>query len=89
MRLHDESCSDSFSPMRQTPLSRLIEMKLGEPLRGYVIAARTVAGPLDRQAGWRAIATDLSERTGERVTWETLRSWFDDEREGAAEQVPA
>ena len=70
--------------MRQTSLSRLIEIELGEPLRDYVIAARTVAGPLDRQAGWRAIATDLTERTGLSVSRETLRSWFDDERDDAA-----
>ncbi len=75
--------------MRQTNLGQLIEMKLGEPLRDYIISARAVSGPLDRQVGWRSIAADITERTGVSVSWETMRSWFDDEREDAAEQVPA
>lgn len=71
--------------MRRTNLSELVELKLGEPLREYVVARRTVSSPLDRQAGWREIAKDLSTKTGVSVSWESLRSWFDDERES----VPA
>lgn len=69
--------------MRQTTLSALVEHKLGQSLRDYVVAARTPASPADRQTGWRDIASDLTTRTGVDVSWETLRSWFDDERETA------
>ena len=59
--------------MRQTPLSRLIEVTLALDLRAHVIA--------EREAGkdWRTIATDLSERSGHSVSHESVRSWFSDE----------
>lgn len=54
-----------------TPLYRLVEARLGRSLDDYVA---------ERRAGmsWRAMAADLTERTGETVTYETLRSWFAD-----------
>ena len=69
--------------MRQTPLSRLIEVTLGLDLRAHVIAERTEG------KDWRTIAADLSERSGHSVSHESVRSWFSDEadlvvREGAA-----
>lgn len=61
--------------MRQTPLSRLIEKTLGVNLREYVILLRSSG------KDWRSIAADLTERTGEPVSHETVRSWFADEAE--------
>jgi hypothetical protein len=54
-----------------TALYRLVEKSLGEPLVDYVAARRATTS-------WRAMAADLSERTGEKVTYETLRGWFAD-----------
>ena len=59
--------------MRQTPLSRLIELKLGRDLREHVVEARNAGHD------WRKIATDLTERTDVAVSNETVRAWFADE----------
>ncbi len=64
--------ADKLLPMTQpSPLYRLLEDRLGEPLAEHVAARR--AGET-----WRAIAADLSTRTGVTVSWETLRLWFAD-----------
>jgi hypothetical protein len=54
-----------------TPLYRLVEARLGIPLAEYVAERRATTS-------WRAMAADLTERTSENVTYETLRSWFAD-----------
>lgn len=56
-----------------TPLYRLVEARLGGEgaLDEYVAANRA-------SSSWRTMAADISERTGETVTYETLRSWFAD-----------
>lgn len=56
-----------------TPLYRLVEARLG----GEGSLARYVE---ERRAStsWRTMAADLTERTGESVTHETLRLWFAD-----------
>ena len=58
-----------LSAMRMTPLARLIETKLGQPLVEYVRASRSIG------QGWRAIATEIEQRTGVEVSHETLRFW--------------
>lgn len=59
--------------MRQTPLSRLIEVTTGLDLRRHVLD--------EREAGrdWRTIADDLSARAGHKVSHESVRQWFADE----------
>lgn len=56
-----------------TPLYRLVEARLGGEgaLDRYVAEHRATTS-------WRTMAADLSERTGEPVTYETLRGWFAD-----------
>ncbi len=55
-----------------TTLYRLVEAKLGGgTLVDYVVERRG-------SMSWRAMAADLSERTGEEVSYETLRNWFAD-----------
>ena len=54
-----------------TPLRRLIEMSLEGTLEDYVVEAR------NQDKTWSTIARDLSDRTGCRVSSETLRQWFD------------
>lgn len=54
-----------------TPLYRLVEAGLGGSLVEYVAERRATMS-------WRAMAADLTERTGENVTYETLRAWFAD-----------
>jgi hypothetical protein len=63
--------------MRQTPLAQLVELKLGRPLREYVVEARNSPDP--RARSWRNMAVALSAETGVAVTYETLRAWFSDE----------
>jgi hypothetical protein len=52
-----------------SPLYRLLEERLGEPLAEFVAAQRATRS-------WREIATDLGERTGIAVNAETLRLWL-------------
>lgn len=66
-------CQDRLLDVRQTPLSRLIEVTLALDLRAHVIAERTEG------KDWRTIAADLSERSGHSVSHESVRSWFSDE----------
>lgn len=54
-----------------TPLYRLVEAALGGSLADYVAERRA-------SMSWRTMAADLTERTGETVTHETLRNWFVD-----------
>lgn len=56
-----------------TPLFRLVEARLGGEgaLTRYVAENRATSS-------WRTMAADLTERTGETVTYETLRGWFAD-----------
>lgn len=65
--------------MRQTPLAQLTEIKLGRPLREYVVEARNSREI--RARSWRSIAAALSEATGLQVQAETVRAWFSDELE--------
>jgi hypothetical protein len=50
---------------------RLIEAKLGEPFEGFIAARRP-------STSWRAIAADITARTGVEVGGEILRRWFID-----------
>ncbi len=59
--------------MQSTPLSMLIDTRLGGGLRDYVIKAR------ERGADWRSIAAEISDLADRTVSHETLRSWFADE----------
>lgn len=59
--------------MRQTNLSRLIEMKLGRSLAVYVATARA------NGRDWRGISDDLRTATGIYASHETIRSWFSDD----------
>jgi hypothetical protein len=56
-----------------TPLYRLVEARLGGEgaLTEYVTTHKATTS-------WRTMAADLTERTGETVTYETLRGWFAD-----------
>lgn len=60
----------------ETPTQRLATMILGRDLGTFVAERRA-----NRRA-WRYIARDLYEATGGEidVTYETLRSWYPDER---------
>lgn len=60
-----------LSMTQPTPLYRLVEARLGKPLSEYVAERRATTS-------WRAMAADLTEKTGESVTYETLRGWFAD-----------
>jgi len=59
--------------MRQTNLAQVIELKLGRPLSEHVVESRR------KGLGWRPIAAQITDETGVKVSWETLRSWFSDE----------
>lgn len=56
---------------RPSRLYRLIEERLDGTLADYVAATRPTRS-------WRWMATDLYERTGVEVSWESLRQWFAD-----------
>ena len=60
-----------LSTMKRTPLSQLVEIKLGRSLEKYVIEARN-----DRET-WRTIADGIAKETGIMVPHQTIRSWFD------------
>ncbi len=59
--------------MRQTPLSQLIELKLGVDLRRHLLDARAEG------KDWRSIAADLTTTTGVSVSHEAVRNWLADE----------
>jgi hypothetical protein len=59
--------------VRQTPLSRLIDVQLGGTLAALVRNERS------QGKDWRTISALIFERTGTRVSYESLRSWFADE----------
>lgn len=50
---------------------RLIEAKLGEPFEGFIAARRP-------GKSWRAIATEITQKTDVEVTGEIVRRWFID-----------
>lgn len=54
-----------------TPLFQLAEARLGSSLDAYVAERRATTS-------WRAMAADLTARTGVQLTGETLRVWFAD-----------
>lgn len=56
--------------MRQTPLAELAEHKLGRSLEQFV-RIRLAEG-----IGWRRISDELFAASGQRVSHESLRSWF-------------
>ena len=60
----------------ETPTQRLATLILGRDL-GSFVAERRAEG-----RAWRFVARDLYEATGGEidVTYETLRSWYPDER---------
>jgi hypothetical protein len=55
-----------------TPPDRYIEIerKLGEPFAGYVTSRRA------NGMSWRRIANDILLTTGEDISYESLRMWF-------------
>lgn len=55
-----------------TPTRRLLDLNLGGKLDEFV-AERRAAG-----ASWTTISFDLLQATGERVSDESLRTWFAD-----------
>lgn len=59
--------------MRLTPLARLIGHLLERDLREFVVEARNAG------KGWRTIAAEITEKTGQELSGETLRAWFADE----------
>ncbi len=59
------------SPTR-SPLYRLIEKSLEEPLEDFVAERLPVLG-------WRKIAEEIHSQSGVFVSYNTLRSWFRDE----------
>lgn len=69
--------------MRQTPLSSLIDLQLGGRLRQLVLDER------GKGSDWRTIAATIQDRTGTRVSYESLRSWFADELDAVIESGAA
>lgn len=62
-----------------TPLKQLVEMKLGQPLDGFVSARR------QPRKSWRDIAAEIQEQTGVVVSHEALRTWYPDDAEQSAD----
>lgn len=62
----------------RTARFELVQVRLGRDLVQYVNGRR------DARDSWRTIAADLSAITGVAVSYETLRTWFDDSTEAAA-----
>lgn len=60
-------------PMRQTPLARLVELRLGRSLETFVRLR------LSEGIGWRRISDELYAASGVRVSHEALRSWFSED----------
>lgn len=58
--------------MSETPtrLQRLIEERLDGTLADFVAQRR------ERGAGWRAIATDLTDKTGIEISHQGVRKWY-------------
>lgn len=71
---------DTDAVPEPSPLFRLADNLLEGQLRSF-ITERRAAG-----TSWRIISRDLYEATGRRVdvTYETLRTWFLEDREPAA-----
>lgn len=52
-----------------TPTQQLVELRLGGDLPGFLARAR------ENKRSWRAIAGDITERTGLPVSYEAVRMW--------------
>ena len=52
-----------------TPTQKLIELRIGGDLPGFISRARSEG------QSWRQIAADLTKRTGLTVSYETVRTW--------------
>lgn len=61
----------------RTVLYELLEHRLGTSLADFVAERRGES--IRPPASWRAIATELTQRTGVYVTHASLRLWFADE----------
>jgi hypothetical protein len=55
-----------------TPYQQLIEIRLGGDLAGYITRGRAAG------TSWRRMAADIEQRTGLKVSRETLRGWVDE-----------
>lgn len=58
----------------RTPLYQLIEERLDTTLASFVAERR--AASIRPPASWRAIAAEITERTGVPVTHTAVRLWF-------------
>lgn len=58
----------------RTDRYQLVEASLGEDLEAWVAERRRP--DIRPPAAWRDIASELSDRTGITVSYETLRVWF-------------
>lgn len=61
-----------------SPLYRLIEAKLDEPLADFVARRRAPVPRLVPDKSWREIVDEILDLTGERVGEEAIRKWFVD-----------
>lgn len=61
---------------KPTPLYQLIEDRLGQSLAEFVAVRR--GEHIRPPTPWRAIAEEITERTGIEVTHTSLRLWFAD-----------
>ncbi len=59
-----------------SPLRTLVDLKV-DGLDDFVRSRR------DTGKSWRVICNDIRDQTGIDVTYETLRSWFSDEKASA------
>lgn len=57
--------------VKPSQLYRLVEERIDGTLAEYVAASRP-------HKTWRAMSDELHEKTGIRVSWESLRVWFAD-----------
>jgi hypothetical protein len=77
--LHNEFGESKLMSVTQpSPLYRLIESKLDEPLTDFVARHRALVPREVPALSWREIAEEIERRTGEQVTGERVRQWFAD-----------
>lgn len=62
--------------MRPSPTYRLLDHLIAEGVDVFVAERRA------RRRSWRRIAQDLYEATGVDITYETVRSWFQEANDG-------
>lgn len=65
-----------------TRSEKLIEIALGEPVAEFVAQRRP-------DMSWRTLAKEITSRTGESITGETLRQWMDGRLAVEVKVVPA